>query len=331
MTDLVERYLAAVERRLPKEAAKDIVAELREALEAKLEARESETGHPPSADDVADMLKGLGHPAIVATRYSGRDHLIGPRLYPWFWDAVRAGVGIVVAISLVLLCIRALASDEPMRFVMRSIDEVLEGAIFTFGLIAVVFIILERTGADLKLASTWNPKSLPREHIRKPKTLFESGVSLFFDVLFILFWTSWLKFPNELPLRDGASVAITLSPAWALVYWPVLGLAVFAAAGHILDMLHPAWSRLRSAMSIAGYAGGLGVLWVLFQERPFVDVQPQPGTSPEELERALRLVDGVCLVSLGVAALVWAIALGVEVHRQIRATRFEAPGQRAAV
>ena len=75
---------------------------------------------------------------------------------------------------------------------------------------------------------------------------------------------------------------------------------------------------------------GLGVLWVLFQSRPFVDVQPQPGTSPEDLERALRLVDGVLLVSLGVAAVVWSIALGVEVYRQIKATRMSLPEARTA-
>ena len=130
--------------------------------------------------------------------------------------------------------------------------------------------------------------------------------------------------------RDGASVAITLSPAWGVVYWPVLALALLAAAGHVFDMLRPAWSRVRSAMSIVGYACGLGVLWVTFQGRPFADVQPQPGTSPEELERAMRLVDGVFLVSMGIAALVWAITLGVEVYRQIRAGRVSMPDVRAA-
>jgi hypothetical protein len=63
------------------------------------------------------------------------------------------------------------------------------------------------------------------------------------------------------------------------------------------------------------------VLWVLVQGRPFVEVLPRPGTSPEELARALRLVDGVMLIGLGVTALVWAIALGFEVWRQVKASR----------
>lgn len=332
MTDLVERYLASVQRRLPEKTAKDITAELREALLAKVEAREAELGRALNADETAMVIKAFGAPAVVAARYEGRMHLIGPVLYPWFWPAQRTAVGVTVAIFVVLTAIRALASDRPVQAVLQSADKVIGWGLAAFAVVTLVFVLVERTADPAKLAEDcWDPKSLPREHIRKPKSLFESGISLFFDVLFILFWVKLLPFPNELPLRDDASVAITLSPAWAVVYWPILGLALLAAAGHAHDMVRPAWNRVRSAMSIVGYAGGLGVLWVVFQGRPFVDVQPQPGTSPEDLARALQLVDGVLLVSLGIAALVWAIALGVEVYRQINATRMAGPHAPVAV
>ena len=59
MTDLVERYLASVERRLPKASAKDITAELREALLAKVEAREVELGRTLTTDEAAEVIKGV--------------------------------------------------------------------------------------------------------------------------------------------------------------------------------------------------------------------------------------------------------------------------------
>ena len=74
-------------------------------------------------------------------------------------------------------------------------------------------------------------------------------------------------------------------------------------------------------MSIVGHAGALAVVWVLFQGRPFVIVEPRPGTSPEELERAIRLMDSVLLVGLGIWALVSAITLGIEIWRQVKASR----------
>lgn len=332
MTDLVERYLTSVERRLPEKSAKDIVAELREAVTGALEAKEAQLGRTATADETAEVLRAFGAPAVVAARYEGRMHLIGPVLYPWFWPAQRTAVGMTVAIFIVLTAIRALALDEPVRAMLRAMDSVVHWGLTAFAVVTLVFVAIERWGDPAKMAQkAWDPKSLPREHIRKPKSMFEAGISLFFDTLFILVWLQFIPFPNELPLRDGASVAVTLSPAWGAVYWPVLALALLAAAGHLFDMLRPAWSRLRSAMSLVGYAGGLVVLWVLFQSRPFVDVAPMPGTRAEDLERALRLVDGVMLVALGVAALIWAITLGVEVYRQIRAARLAAPGPASAI
>jgi len=325
MTDLVERYLASVERRLPDATAKDIVAELREALGAKVDARAAALGRALSADETAAIIKDYGHPVVVASRYASHDYVIGPDYYPWFWHVQRIAVGFAVAISFGVVAIRALGSEEPVTAMFRGVGGAVQAALIAFGVVTALFIAAERQKLDMTWAQRWNPKDLPREYIRKPRSLFESAVSLFFDIVFILFWTSLLKFPNELPLREGASVAVTLSPAWAAVYWPVLALAMMAAAGHLHDMVRPAWNRFRSGLSIAGYAGGLGVVWVLFQSRPFVDVQPQPGTSPEELERALQLVDGVFLVVLGFGAVIWAITLGVEVYRQIRATRMSEP------
>jgi hypothetical protein len=320
--DLVSRYLASVERHLPREGVLDVMAELREALRAKIEETEERLGRAATADEIASVLKAFGAPPVVASRYEGRMQLIGPVLYPWFWPTQRTALGITAAVYLVLVALRSLASDNPIQAMLQRVDNVIGIGLMAFAAVTLVFIAVERWGDPVNLfEKRWDPKTLPRDNIRKPRSLFESGVSLFFDVLFILVWLKFVPFPNELPLRDGASVSIVLSPAWSVVYWPILALALLAAAGHVHDMVRPAWNRLRSGISIVGYAGGLVVLWVLFQGRPFVDVQPRPGTSPEELERAVRLVDGVVLVSLGVTALAWAILLGLEVWRQVRASR----------
>lgn len=321
-SDLVTRYIASIQRRLPPEQAIDTIAELREALADRIAAKEDTLGRTATGDEIADVIKAFGAPAVVAARYEGRMNLIGPVLYPWFWPAQRAAVGMTAAIVIVLAAIRALASDAPIRAVFQSIDNIIGWGLAAFAVVTLVFIAVERTSDPAKLAEKWwNPKHLPREEIRAPRSLFEAGISLFFDTLFILFWLKVMPFPNELPLRDGASVSVVLSPAWAAVYWPVLGLALLAAASHVSDMVRPAWSRWRSMVRIAGYTAGLVVLWVLFRARPLVEIMPRPETSAEELERALRMVDGLVTVSLGAAALIWSITIGVEVWRQMKAAR----------
>ncbi len=313
MTDLVERYLAAVERRLAKDGAEDIIAELREAIDARIEAKAGEMGRDASADDIARVLKDFGHPAIVASRYSGREYLIGPQLYPWFWDAQRTGVGLVIAISLIVLCLRALASDAPVEFALRSFDEVIEGAIFAFGLITVVFVLMERTKADLKLASSWNPKGLPRDNVRKPKSMFETVFTLAFDIVFILWWTGIVAIPNNLP-GQGNSMSLQFAEAWIGVHDVILALAVLGMATHIADLIHPAWSRLRAVVSIAGHAVGLGVLWVLLRAGPLVSLE----AAAAESERAQALSTSVNMsvtIGLAVTGVIWAVMIGTEAWR----------------
>jgi hypothetical protein len=321
MTDLVERYLASVERRLPKETAKDIVAELRDALAGRIEAKEAELGRAASADEVAAVLKGFGHPVVVASKYAGQDYVIGPNYYPWFWHVQRIAVGAAVAIAFGISAIRALGSEEPMRAVMRGINGAVEAGVWAFGVVTILFILAERFRLDMTWADKWDPKSLPREHVRQPKGLVETAFTLVFDVIFLLWWVKIVQFPNELPMREGASAAIAFSPAWDAVWWPVLVLAVGVTLVHLADLVRPAWSPLRSVLSIIGHAWGIGVLWVLYRAQPLIVVTPVSGADVEEVERVFRIIESIVNVSMGVAALVWAVSIGVEVWRLWRSAR----------
>jgi hypothetical protein len=320
MKDLTDRYLAAVERRLPKEQAKDIIAELREAIGSKIEAKEETLGRPAEADDVAALLKAFGHPVVVAARYTGREYLIGPELYPWFWPAQRRAVGIAIAVMVTIAAIGALDSSKPISAFLDGLGAIWGVALWTFAVTTVVFVVMERTPAPAKIGAGWNPKTLPQDQVREPKSLFESAVTLVFDIIFILWWVRWVDFPNRLPGQAEPSVELHLSEAWATVYTPILILALMSAAVHAGDIFHPAWSRLRSAVSILGHAGGVAVMWVLLNGGRLVEVTEIAGGDT----RAAQVewwVDGPFRYMLIGIAIVWAIVVGVEVHRQIQATR----------
>ncbi len=319
MTDLLDRYLAAVERRLPKAQAKDIVAELREVLSAKIEAKAGDQG--ATADEVAAVLKEFGHPVEIASRYAGFDYLLGPKYYPWFWHVMRIALGLTVAITFGIVAVRSLASDEPFQAVFNGINVSMNAALICFGWVTALFIAAERTKLDIKWIKRWDPKTLPRDHVRAQKSMFESAVALFFDVLIILWWVKVVNFSNELPVRRDASVAVHFSAAWEAVYWPILVLMVGSAVVHLADILHPAWSRLRSAASIVGHAAGIGVLWVLFRSTPLISIEPVRGVDAEQAEKLFSLFNRIFEISLGVMSIVWAIVIGVEVWRQIQAAR----------
>ena len=142
-----------------------------------------------------------------------------------------------------------------------------------------------------------------------------------FDVIIILWWVKVVSFPNQVPLREDASVAIQFTPAWAAVYWPILALMVGAAVVHLADLLHPAWTRLRSVVSILGHVAGLAVLWVLFRSPPLIAVTPAEGADAAGAEKVFRVGEGIATISLGLTGLVWAIMIGIEVWRLWQAAR----------
>jgi hypothetical protein len=307
--ELVTRYLASIQRRLPP------------AILSAIEAKEDTLGRAANTDEVGQVLKEFGHPVVVAARYGGGDYVIGPKYYPWFWYVQRIAVGAALAIAFGVSAIRALGSEEPMRAVMRGLSGALEAGVWAFGVVTILFVLAERFKFDMGWAEKWNPKDLPRDQVRQPKGLLESGLTVAFDVVFLLWWVKIVQFPNQLPMREGASAAITFSPVWAAVYWPVLVLAVAILLVHLMDLVRPAWTPLRSVLSIAGHAAGLGVLWVLYQGQPLALVTAVSGADAVEIERVTRVVDNVISISLGVAALIWAVTIGVEVWRLWKSAR----------
>jgi hypothetical protein len=314
--DLVERYLAAVERRLPKEQARDIAAELREAIEGRIEAKTEELGHEAGPDEVAAILKEFGHPTLAASSYQTQQYIIGPKLFPWFWPAQRMAIGIVLGVLVVLTVIDAVDSRAPISAFIADVFGWWEMLLVTFGLVTAVFVLMERSGAPVKLAQGWDPRRLPRDNIREPKPLFDSTFALAFDVIFILWWTELIAFPA----REQASVDFRLAAVWDSVHVPVLVLALVTAAVHAADIVYPAWSRARSAVSIAGHVGGIAVIAVLLQADKLIGVTPRPG-GDTSAELVAWWLDGPFRAMLLIVAVCWAIALVVEGVRLFRATR----------
>ncbi len=321
MTDLLQRYLTSVERRLPKAQAKDIVAELREVLTAKIEAEEGRLGRAATADDVAAILKAYGHPVVVASRYAGFDYLIGPSYYPWFWHVQRIAVGLTIAITFAIVAVRSLGADEPFRAAFRGFGGAVQAALICFGVVSLLFIMAERTKLDMNWARQWDPRMLPRDHIREPKSLLETFISLVFTVIWILFWVRAVQVPAEIPVKDGGAVGVHLSDAWTAIYWPVLALFVGALLVQLADLIHPAWSPARAVASIIGHAGGLGVVWILVRSSPLIGVTPVDGAGAAQAEKIFEVVDGLLHISLALAGLVGATKIGVEIWRLWRSAR----------
>lgn len=317
--DLVERYLAAVSRRLPEALAKDIVAELREAIASRIEGREAELDQPIDADEVAAILKSFGSPQLAASRYSGREYLIGPGLYPYFWSTQRMAIGIVAVITIILYAMRSLSADEPIRFVMQAASQVWNAGLFTFGVVTAIFVIMETTKAGVRFEKLWDPRSLPREQVAKPRSLFESLLALVFDAAFIAWWVGVLKIDHLLPQPGDGQAIVQMSDAWAPMHGAILALAILTALVHAADVVHPAWSRLRGLATIVGNLGGIAVAWTLLRGPDLVTVITPVGET-DRLDR-LRILNTIVEASLYAFAVFMVVGVVVEVWRITRTFR----------
>ena len=84
---LVDRYLRAVRDYLPRGQQDDIINELSDNLQSRIEDEAAARGRPLSETEEAAILKEFGHPMAVAARYRGDERsvtfggrLIGPEL-----------------------------------------------------------------------------------------------------------------------------------------------------------------------------------------------------------------------------------------------------------
>ena len=99
--DLIDRYLIAVRRQLPRDLEADFASELADSLRSEAEEHERTAGRPLTEDEQAALLKKRGHPFVMASRYLPQQHLIGPPLFPYYRQALKFVVfWVVVPIAL---------------------------------------------------------------------------------------------------------------------------------------------------------------------------------------------------------------------------------------
>ena len=159
--NLVDQYLRAVSILLPKAHREDIVAELRDTILSRIEAREAELGRPLTDDETEAVLREVGHPLVVAARYrEGPQHVVGPAIYPYWAFAVKVGVAIQVVVAVLVLFARALAGGDFAYALGRAIDSTVGGIFVLVGVATVAAWLIERQGFRIGYFETWHVRDL---------------------------------------------------------------------------------------------------------------------------------------------------------------------------
>lgn len=268
--ELIERYVAAVRRHLPKSANPDIVSELSDNLRSQAEEREQQLGRPLNDDEEAALLKPHGHPWLMASRYMPEQYLIGPALYPYYRQTLSIVVfWVVLPITLLGGTLAAIYSDAPSQWFSRMLGAAWNSAIYSVGIVTIVFAVLEHERVKFTALDNWNPMRLPKASSGREIPRSESVVGLVFQIAFLLYWTQFIAVPDFI-LHEGDRLQFAAEPLWSQLYYPIL-LTVAASVGiSMADLVRPWRTAAFSVLDIGVSFVTLAIVTIVLREDRFV-------------------------------------------------------------
>ena len=257
--ELLYRYLQAVRKYLPTRRQDDIIAELRANMESQIEDRESELGRSLTQGEMEDLLRKMGSPVIVASRYQPQQYLIGPALFPLYIYVLRVVVlWALIVYSIVILVVLPLTAPDHYDIVASLVRT--PGILINVAAwVTLVFVAFEFFAARypekcpslVGMTDKWNPSSLPPlEKVdltgRKPRSFTLAVAEIVIGFLLI----AWLLLiPSHPFLLMGPGVVVLriapyqLAPVWWTFYWWIVGLNALQVAWKTIDLARGQWQH----------------------------------------------------------------------------------------
>lgn len=301
--DMVERYLEAVAAQLSAEERDDIIAELRDLILSRVEAKEEALDRSLTDDEREAILKEIGHPLVVAARYrKGPDSLIGPELFPYWLYGVKAGLLILLVVSGIGLFIRLISGTaDAGQDIAQAFHGFFGSGLTLIGALTLAGAIMEHYAIRPKWLTDWRVKDLSafglsdpswwgasvksasdrmgagsgpgmrpmwrtrtmRVH-RNPGT--EAAFSFLAVGLFVLWWVGLVHFPGLSVMRiDGDLVSVSPAPIWAVLFVPILLYALGQMGIDLFTLIRPQAARMRAVLTILVAVAGLWLTWNIFE------------------------------------------------------------------
>ncbi len=295
---LTERYLRALAAQLPAASRDDIIAELREELADRMQAREAELGRTPSEAEEEEVLREFGHPLVVAARYgSGPQHVVGPELYPWWMFGVKAGLAVLLAITVLTVAVRVITGDAYAgQAIGQGFASLFSGAVTLIGFATLAGFIIERQKERPTFLRDWRVKDLgvfefgfdtdgvsralsgEDEPKAGPKVVKIGGgemsptagavASAIGWTVLLLWWTGVLEIGRITPVdwsvwNGGEAWGERILETTAWLYWPVIAYAGARILFHLARVARPGQVRFTAAGDfLFALAHGAIALWI---------------------------------------------------------------------
>lgn len=294
--EIIDRYLNAVAAQLPPDEREDIVAELRDLILSRFEAKAEALGRPLSEAEQEEILHEIGHPLVVAARYrKGPDSLIGPELFPYWLFGVKAGLLLLLTLQGVILFINLVSGPaDAAQAIGQAINGFIDGGLALVGVLTLVGAVMEHVGYRPRWMRRWRVSELSAFGLSDPAAwgaaMGRTGagkarsarpaaparaqpwpggeplVSLVATGVFVLWWVGVLHFLGLAYVGPrGAEATVIAAPVWTALHGMILLYALAQMAVDLASLARPDAVRLRGAGRAVLAAGGLWLTAAIFQ------------------------------------------------------------------
>ena len=321
MSDLIDRYLAAVAALLPKASRQDITAELRDLIMNRAEEIEARQGRPLDRRETEALLHEIGHPIAVAGRYEPQRGLVGPELYPFWLFGVKVLLAIAALAAVIPAGVLLVTGQIDAHRVFGVVYDFVPTALSLIGAATLVAAAIERGWIQLGDLTRWKVADLPQVPDGRKlflKSRFDGLAELVATGLFIAWWTGAVKFPVGHVIQAGdGEVRLVLAPVLTALWWPILALAIVQVISSLVLVIRPGWARPRAAAEIVGALGGLALAGALWPAQPLITFVA-PDAAPAGLANLQRTIDLTFQIILIVASAINLTKLFVHGWRLVR-------------
>lgn len=295
--DLLDRYLNAVAAQLPTDERADIVAELRDLILSRFEAKEEALGRALTDDEREAILREIGHPLAVAGRYrKGPQSLVGPELFPYWMFGVKAGLMVLGAVfALTLLIGLVTGAPNAGQAIARAFHGFFGAGLTLIGALTLAGAIFEHQGIRPSFLTKWRVRDLDAFQLAdparwgidvkagdagKPASIWTGRktnggyrwpgadylTSFIATGVFVLWWVGVLHVPGlmQVGLR-GEDATVTAAPIWGQLHGAILLYALGQMAIDLASLISPYAVRMRAAAQVAIAGVGLWLTWLIFE------------------------------------------------------------------
>ncbi|WP_019677077.1 HAAS signaling domain-containing protein [Arsukibacterium perlucidum] len=243
--ELVNRYIAAVQRELPEQKRQEIGRELHanilDQLDAMAEQQESEL----TGQQVAEVLKTMGHPRQVARQFCPPAPLIPEWLMPLYKHTLLMVLGVLLVLQVVFMTrIWLTGSDIGLLLFIKGLASgFIEDAVFAFTAVTVGFAVAfnGKQPGSCNTSSQWQPQDLPPvgagwQHISL-NDIF-SDLATYAFLLLIIWFPLWQQV--DAGAEPGGEVFSQLALVMLMWFSPVI---VLGMASSLWQLRRRIWSK----------------------------------------------------------------------------------------